>query len=343
MKETGHGIKCYDVINPYGHDVTVVLAGDSEPSCPDVSIEKSASIAGVDLDEEIDYTIEVTNTGDCELTGVEVTENIPTVDDGEGGTVQAFSVVAADPGPPIASDGTLTWVIDTPLAPSATIIITLTVVFDEPLADGQEIVNTACVSAEGLDEPVCSSAEVAMGEEPDDTGAGSPGFWCNRIRLAADEKPGATYTTEQLEELLALVYGESEFFGQDEEAMTTEQAELVLCNPRDSSAAERLVRHLLTLWLNVVSLRIEPSLELDELCAGDEQLPDDVEGSTTVADVLEGAELDLMDLEAERATLLRWKDIIDFINNASLADGDDCADAEPLRVETRRGRRLRRH
>jgi hypothetical protein len=93
--------------------------------------------------------------------------------------------------------------------------------------------------------------------------------------------------------------------------------------------------------LNVAAGRIAPETALEGLCAGDEQLPADVVPTLTVAAVITGAE-DALLAAAERATLLYWKDIADFINNAILADGDGCAEAELHGVQLRRSRRMPR-
>jgi hypothetical protein len=290
------------------------------------------------------YTIEVTNTGDCELTQVVVTENIPTVDDGSGTPTAAFVVTAVDPAPSSQSDTEISWSLPDPLAPGGIAPFTVTVEFTETAADGQEIENTACVTSAEFEEgsePVCDSFEVAVGEDPADSNAGSPGFWCNRTRFAVEEKPGSTYTIDEIEILLGLVDGSSLVFFQVIDASTAEAAQTLLCGSHGPDAVDKLLRHLLTLWLNVVSGRIDPALTLEELCAGDEQLPDETDLTQTIEQILNDAEAAFL-ADADRATLLNWKDIIDFVNNASLASGDGCLEAEPLRVEIRRQKRGRR-
>ncbi len=342
MKQAGRSEKCYSVVNPSGHDVTAVLVAEPEIDCPALTISKSTTTTGVDLYESIDYTIEVTNTGDCGLEDVVITEDIPTVNDGAGGEVPAFSVTATSPTPSIEAPDLLTWLVDGVLGPADQVIVSLTATFDRIEADGTEVVNTACVTAAGVAEPVCSSVEVAVGEEPKDEGAGSAGFWCNRIRLAIEGKPGATFTIAELEALLALVDAQSEIFPlEPAEATTIELAQAWLCNPRGAPPDERLIRQLLALRLNVVAERIDPAVPLGDLCPGDEQLPDDVDPAMTVDQVLSGAEAALL-AAAERATLLMWMEIVDFVNNASMADGDGCQEAQRMRVQVRRGARHRR-
>jgi uncharacterized repeat protein (TIGR01451 family) len=341
VKQAGRSEKCYDVVNPSGHDVTVRLVAavdpEPEPECPAVSIEKTAPSTGVILFEVLEYTITVTNTGSCDLTDVVVTEDIPTVDDGAGGTVPAFSVVV-DPSPETQTDLAVTWPAIPTMAPSDMATFTVSATFDQPFADGLEIENTACVSAVDMTEPMCDSFEVAVGEEDDETGAGGAGFWCNRIRLVTEQKGNPTYTLEELEALLADVILASDVFTE----LTIETAQDMLCGSHGSEAEGKLLRQLLALHLNVAAGRIDPETTLEGLCAGDEQLPADVDPTLTVADVITGAEAALL-AAAERATLLYWKDIADFINNASLlAEGDGCAETELHGVQLRRSRRMPR-
>jgi hypothetical protein len=252
-------------------------------------------------------------------------------------------VLTVDPPPTSQDDTEISWTLLDPLAPGATAEFFVTVQFNETLAEGQEVENTACVTAAEFEEgsePICDSVEVAVGEDPADSNAGSAGFWCNRIRLAAEEKPGATYDTEEIEILLGLVDGSSLVFFDDPELML-EAAELLLCGTRGPDAVNKLSRQLLALWLNFVSGRISGDLTLEGLCAGDEQLPDDTDTTLTVEQILNGAETALIDGD-DRATLLNWMEIIDFVNNASLADGDGCLEVEQLRVQTRRQSHRRR-
>ena len=326
FKTTGHGQRCYDVVNPSGHDVTLAFAEPAEASCPQVAITKSASTTGVALSEEVSYTIKVDNQGDCELTDVVISDTIPTVDDGAGGEVPAFSVVATDPAPSSQDEGSLTWALGAPLAPGDSATVSVTAAFDEALADGQKVVNTACVAVAESDEPVCDEAQVAVGQgaaqEDEVTGAG---YWCNRIRLALAGGPGATYTPEELTALLALVDGESAVFSELVDATTPELAQPLLCTPRNIPMADKLVRQLLALWLNVVSERLDPALTLGDLCAGEEALPPGTDTALTVADVITGAE-DALVAGADHATAVEWMQIVDFINNASV--GEECgADA----------------
>ena len=349
----GHKVKrdtsvCYGVVNPSGHDVTVVLGDSVDAECPVITINKSASTTGVEVGGEVEYTIEVSGSEDCEpLTNLVITEDIPTVGDP---VVPAFTVDPSTviPAPVSQTDDLITWNLES-LPAGDTAVFTLTAVFVEA-ADGHEVVNTACVTADGIDDPECSSAEVAVGEEPDDDEIGGPGFWCNRIRFAVEGRHNATYTVDELEAFLVEIdddanSGEgSSVFSELYDASTLESAQTLLCHPQlAESAADRLARHLLTLWFNIVSDRVDRGLTLDELCPGDEELPEDAVGGMTVGEVVAGAEDELLADEPDDALLDWWKDVIDFINNATV--GPDCDEEEEPAVPMRRirGRRLGRH
>jgi hypothetical protein len=344
----GHKVKrdtsvCYGVVNPSGHDVTVVLGDSVDAECPVITINKSASTTGVEVGGEVEYTIEVTGSEDCEdLTNLEITEDIPTVGDPE---VPAFTVNpnTVHPAPASQTDDLITWNLNS-LPAGDTAGFTLIGLFVEE-ADGHEIVNTACVTAAGIDEE-CSSVEVAVGQESDDDEIGGPGFWCNRIRFADEGRHNATYTVEELEEFLDEINTESEIFSElfENETFTLEDAQILLCHPQlAESAADRLARHLLTLWFNIVSDRVDPDLTtLDDLCPGDEELPNDADGEMTVGAVVEAAEDELLVDPPNDALLDWWKDVIDFINNATI--GPDCDEEEAVSQMRRfRGRRLGRH
>jgi uncharacterized repeat protein (TIGR01451 family) len=349
--------ECYGVVNPSGHDVTVILGDAVDADCPSVTIKKSASTTGVEVGDKVEYTIEVENTGDCELTDLVITEDIPTVPDpGTGEPVPAFTVAPLPPvdrTPANQTDDSITWNLASLLA-GETATFTLTAVFVEA-ADGHKVVNTACVTADELDEQ-CSKAMVAVGEQANNNAGDirGPGFWCNRIRFADEGNRNATYTSVELEAfLLEINEGTnssdgSSVFSELYDIPTLEDAQTLLCHPRlAKSPADRLARHLLTLWFNIVTERIDPDLTtLDELCPGDEELPedlpDDFYNTMTVKEVVEIAEDELL-ADADDAVLDEWKDIIDFINNATV--GPVCIDDGESALQLRRsqGRRQGRH
>jgi hypothetical protein len=342
QKERKESVECYDVVNPSGHHVTAIVPEEAEPDCPDVSIEKSTTTTGVEVGDEVEYLIVVETSAECgDLTEVQVTENIPMVEpEDDGDPVPAFEIIAAEP-PPIGllTDDPLVWDFGTVPAGEPREIM-LTVLFNEPLAAGERVENTACVSAAELDEPICSSARVAVGETPADETVGGAGFWCNRMRLALAGIPGASYSVEELEALLADVDVLSDVFFDVVDVNTAEAAQGVLCSPRGAPPGEKLQRQLLALWLNVVSERIGVDVPLADLCPGDEHMPDDVdEGIVTVGDALAAAEAALLadDPPAERAELLHLMELLDFINNASVAGEDGCPSDESESLRARRG------
>jgi hypothetical protein len=109
----------------------------------------------------------------------------------------------------------------------------------------------------------------------------------------------------------------------DPEASLLATADL-LCTPQSAEgAADRLARHLLTLWLNVVSGRLDPTLTLGQLCGGDEILPDDTDLDMTV-----GALRDLVDAGlaagAEDAPLTFWSEVVDAVNNSRVPGEFGC-------------------
>ena len=146
LKHTGHGDTCYDVVNPSGHDVTLAFGEDTQPSCGDVQISKTASTTGVAVGEQVEYMIQVANQGDCELTDVVITDTIPTVESGEEGPAPAFSIVATDPAPTSQDATSLTWALGAALAPGESTAVSITAAFDEGAADGQEVENTGFVT-----------------------------------------------------------------------------------------------------------------------------------------------------------------------------------------------------
>ncbi|MGD8441091.1 MAG: hypothetical protein PVG53_11175, partial [Holophagae bacterium] len=62
-RQAGPNVRCYDVINPSGHDVTQIFGGAGGGACEELFIDKSASATGVALGDALDYTIVVENRG----------------------------------------------------------------------------------------------------------------------------------------------------------------------------------------------------------------------------------------------------------------------------------------
>jgi len=335
---TGYEIKhsetiCYDVINPSGHDVDMILVGDSSGNCADVNIEKTGSSTGILIGETIEYSISVENTGTCDLTNVVISENIPTVADPSSSEMwPAFTVVTTTPPPTSQTAEMLTWELDTALLPGESVTVSLSALFDQILADTLEIVNIACVDAEELEDPVCDEFSVAVGEISENGHLGGPGYWCNRIRAALGSSPSTTFTVEELELMLSEINELSTVFTEMEDISTLELVQILLCRPNlAEGASDKLLRHLVTLWFNVTNDGRLQELLLSELCPGENEIPEEIDPNLTVGELIEAAEADLL-AEADDSILLLWKDAIDFINNSSIPRADGC---DPTEGQTR--------
>jgi uncharacterized repeat protein (TIGR01451 family) len=332
-KQAGPNLRCTDVFNPSGHDVTVVFDEPGGDPCHEISIAKHAGSTGVALGDAMDYTITVENLGTCELTEVFLTEDLPTVPDAQGQMVPAFTVTNIDPAPTVQTPTGIEWAIGT-LAPGDVVVATVSVVFDQPDAVGLEIVNTACVTSFELTDPVCSSASV-MVDTSDEDEIGGPGFWCNQLRFAREGRPNAQFTTAELEAWLLDIFDRSAVFPELWPLTGLAEAETLLCRPNlADTMADRVARHLLTLWFNIASERLPVETILDDLCPGDEDPPADMDPAMTVDDLVAAAEADLL-AGADDDLLEFWLEVIDFVNNASLAGPGGC-DGEPMRRNVNR-------
>jgi len=321
----GEGVKnnggCRDVYNPFGHDVTAIVPDDGQgppPEC-ELDIDKTSDVDAVEIGDEATFTITVTELSGCELTGLSITDFIPFVTEQET-EVPAFSIIATDPAATIEPTEVI-WDIGT-LPAGGSAVVTMTVLFGEPAADGHVIVNSACATSDQTEE-VCDAAEVAVGEVDEVEPIGGPGFWCRQIRASVDGLANAQFTVEQLELWRDQINDESIVFPVLWDTTTLDGIRQLLCRPNSlDSAAKRLMRHLMTLWLNIVSERLDPALTLGDLCDGSEPLPEDADPSWTVDYVLGEAEAAL-DSGADDSSLLFWKDVIDFVNNSSTPDNCD--------------------
>ena len=334
-RQAGPHLKCYNVINPSGHDVTMVIDEPGTPSCHEVSISKTAGSTGVALGDAMDYVIVVENRGTCELTDVVLTEDLPTVPDTNGEPGPAFTVTAIDPPPTSQTDTMIEWTLGT-LEPGDIVSATVSVVFDQPDAAGLVIENTACVASFELSEPECASASVAV-EVSDDGEIGGPGFWCNQLRFAREGRPNAKFTTAELDAWLLLIFDQSGVFPELWPLATLMDAENMLCRPNQADTmADRLARHLLAMWFNVVSERLPLDTVLGDLCPGDEEPPPDMDPAMTVEALITAAETALLDGDGDEI-LEFWMEVIDFVNNASLPGAGGCDD-EFVRRTAARGR-----
>ena len=107
----------------------------------------------------------------------------------------------------------------------------------------------------------------------------------------------------------------------------------LLCRPQDAEgAADRLTRHLLTLWLNVVSERLDRDQALGDLCMGDEILPEGTVPAMTVEDLILAAEDSLLAGDDDEQ-LNFWSEVVDAVNNSYVVGEGVCA---TRRLTTRR-------
>lgn len=334
-KQAGPNLKCYDVLNPSGHDVTMVFDEPGGSPCHEISIVKRAGATGVAIGDLMDYTIVVENRGTCELTEVVLVEDLPTVLDPQGQPVPAFTVTMIDPHPTTHTPEFVEWNLGT-LAPGATTTATLSVVFDQPDAVGLVIENTACVTSFELPDPACASASVMVDADDEDE-IGGPGFWCNQLRFAREGRPNAKFTTAELDAWLLEIFDQSTVFPELWPLATLVDAETLLCRPNlAETMADRVARHLLALWFNVVSERLPLDTLLVDLCPGDEEPPLEMDPAMTVAELIAAVEADLV-AGADDEILGFWLEVLDFVNNARVAGPGGCDEEIVRRSGNRRG------
>ncbi|HSN54916.1 MAG TPA: DUF11 domain-containing protein [Candidatus Sulfomarinibacteraceae bacterium] len=325
-RQAGPNVTCYDIVNPPGHDVTLVVGEPGGGACHEVAIAKDAGASSVAIGDVMDYVITVANAGTCELTGVVLTEDLPTVPDAQGQQVPAFTVTAVDPPPSSQTATSIEWVIDT-LDVGATVTAVISVVFDQPDAEGLEIENTACVASVELPDPECATATVTVGTVDDDH-LGGPGFWCNQLRFARVGSPAAQFALPDLEAWLVDLFAGSAVFPEVWPLISLPDAEALLCRPGQAvTMADRLARHLLALWFNVASGRLPVETVLGDLCTGDQEPPAGFDPTMTVEALIAAAEADIL-AGADDETLELWKDIIDFVNSSSLPGPGGCDSEE---------------
>jgi uncharacterized repeat protein (TIGR01451 family) len=334
-RHTGKGPKCSDVSNPAGHDVSVGERPGGHDECGRVTITKTSEQKFVDFGDIVIFEIEIINDGACDLTEPVLRDYVPTVKGDDGSRVPAFKVLGGTDPTPSEDDGyLLEWPLTSPFASGEQRGVRLEVEFDEPAADGRRVVNRACVSAEELRKPRCAAAVVFVGNPRGDSGPAGPGFWCHATRFIFEERWNAPIEAEDFEAWLSEIGDSSEVFHEPPyDASTLELAHDWLCTPQSAEgAADRLVRHLLTLWLNVVSGRVALGQALDELCDGDELMPEDVVPAT-VWELIVAVEEALL-LPADDQELGYWSEVVDAVNNSLLPGEPGCV--SPLATTGRR-------
>ena len=339
LKTTGRGDKCSGFSNPAGHDVTVGQRPGGHDDCGRVKITKVADEKYVDVGETVVFMIDVMNEGSCDLTEPVLRDFIPAVEDVDGNFVPAFTVSGGtDPSPPQDEDFLVEWGLNSPLPPGELDGVLLEVIV-ELAADGQRVVNRACISAEELRKPRCAAAVIIVGNPNGDDGPAGPGFWCHAVRFILEDRRNAPVSAEEFDEWLVEI-GEgdrSRVFNELYDASTRELAHDLLCTPQFAEdVADRLTRHLLTLWLNVVSGRLTTDQELDGLCDGDELMPADVDPTTVMA-LIVAVEDALLNAETEDDMLSFWSEVVDAVNNSLVPGEPGCTAARVASGRQRAG------
>jgi len=337
-KTNRNGQKCSDVSNPSGHDVTVGKRPGGRDDCGLVRISKIADQKYVDIGEIVTFEIEVINEGSCDLTDQVLRDFIPAVE-GEGDeSVPAFTVTGGtDPPADPVDEFLLEWTPDSPLPAGEKFSVLLEVLFDQSFADGQRVVNRACISAQELRKPRCAAAVVFVGNTNGEDGPAGPGFWCHAARFILEDWRNAPVEAEDFDAWLLEIGDSSDVFHDEVyDASTLELARDLLCTPQAAEgAADRLARHLLTLWLNVVSGRLAMDQVLDELCDGDELMPEDVVPAT-VMELIAAVE-DALALPAEDLELAYWSEVVDAVNNSLVPGESGCTAARTTSGRQRAG------
>jgi uncharacterized repeat protein (TIGR01451 family) len=343
-KTTGQGERCFDISSPPGHDVTVANRRGGEDSCGHVSISKTTETRSVEYLDTVTFLIEVLNDGTCDLTEPVLQDLIPAVEDETGTSYPAFQWTGETmPAPNEIDEFHLEWPLPT-IAVGEIVIVELVVEFDEPLAVGRRIKNRACITAPELKKPRCASAIVMVGIPDLEGGPAGPGFWCHATRWLIEDRPNVPIEGEELLAWLALIDDDSEVYSElypiivpDDPAASLVATAAILCSPQDAvGPADRLARHLLTLWFNVVSERLDPILTLRELCMGDELLPDGVDLDTTVGALLDEVDAGLAAGD-EDEQLNYWSEVVDAVNNAYVSDDGECAEQRSVTRNQRKG------
>jgi len=332
--------RCFDISNPSGHDVTVASRPGGQDKCGQVRIKKTADPRAVDLFEKVRFVIEVLNNGTCDLNELVVQDLIPVVEDHGGDIYAAFEWSPGEDPPPTQIDKfVLEWQLDL-LRVGESTTVEFVALFNEPLADQQRVVNRACVSAAERPEPRCTAAVVLVGNPYGEDGPAGPGFWCHATRWLIEDRPKVPVDGGKLLAWLETIAGESAVFSGDDTVFFVDDPEAsllaaadILCTPQFAEgAADRLKRHLLTLWLNVASGRLDRYLTLGDLCMGDEILPEGTVPEMTVEDLIFEAEDSLVAGDDDEQ-LNFWSEVVDAVNNSYVVGEGQCV---TRRLTTRR-------
>lgn len=317
----GNSTVCRDVSSPSGHHVTAVLGGGGSIPAGDCKarLDATSDVDGVVLGEQVVFTLNAVNTGDCDLTSVVLTDTIPIVVDDGGNQHPIFTVVDVHPDTTSVTETEIVWALDNLPVAGAT-VATVTVAFDEDLADGLKVVNAACLIAAELDTPSCDNAVATVGDSVRPAPIGGPGFWCRQIRDSLEGRSDGQYRVDELGGWLSDVNVESWAFTELYDTSTLDFARTLLCRPNTlTAAADRLARHLLGLSLNLDAVRVGAGVPLGDLCPGSERPPEGTDPAWTVGFVRDQAE-DVLVAAEDDATLLFWMDVIDFVTSSSVPE-----------------------
>ena len=339
--------QCFDVVNPSGHDVTVAnrRGGPGSDHCGQASITKTADPTAIDFGETVLFTIQFVNEGTCELTELVLRDFVPSVEDEYGTAYPAFEPLEDTVPPYRINDGLLLeWPFESPLPVGESITVELEVLFDELLADQRKVVNRACLSAAEMRKTRCAAAIVTVGNPYGEDGPAGPGFWCHASRWILEDRPKLPVDREELLAWLADVDTASRVFSELYSIVVEGEGGIdlvavadLLCSPQwAEGAADRLARHLLVLWLNVASERLDEGQILGALCMGDEILPEGADPEMTVGDVLTAAEADLI-AETDDGQLTFWAEVIDAINNSIVGGEGECQQRRTISSRHRAG------
>ncbi len=325
---------CTDLFNPFSHDLTNIGGGiEPPPVCEyELTIDKSGP-ATVQAGGLITYTIAYgSGASTCDQNNVVVTDTLPSISI-FGVTLPALYVKSAT-GCTTADNLTLTCTIGM-LAVGEGGVITVEAYVSPLIAGGTVITNAACVdSAEA--EAVCDSTTTTVTQPPINNDAGedigTPGFWCNQTKRAIDcaGTPDVKctnsqkFTYDQVSGWLSFIQMFSRVFDELGRGTTVGDINVLICDASGTdTAAAKLQRHLATLWFNLVSSQVGAGMTLGSLCVGPAALPAGADTSWTVAMVIVASETALL-AGADDATLLFWKDVVDFIDNAQAPGQGSC-------------------
>jgi uncharacterized repeat protein (TIGR01451 family) len=326
---------CTDLFTPFSHDLTNIGGGiEPPPVCEyELVIDKSGP-ATVQAGGIITYSIAY-NSGasSCDQNNVIVTDTLPTISLA-GIVLPALYVKTLSAGCSSSDNLTITCTVGV-LAVGEGGTITVEAYVSPLIAGGAAIVNTACVdSAEA--EAACDSVTTTVTQPPINNDAGedigTPGFWCNQTMRAMDCAetpdlqcaPNQKFTYLQVEGWLSFIQMFSRVFDELGRGTTVGDINSLICDASATdTAAAKLQRHLATLWFNLVSSQVGAGMTLGSLCAGPAALPEGADLTWTVATVIVASETALL-AGADEATLLFWKDIVDFIDNAQAPGQGSC-------------------